>query len=65
MTKDRTKVGLLSHAVMSQPLCCPLQTAIRFFRRPLPASPTASLAGCLPTGQRYGLTMFRLKNTMG
>ena len=43
----------------------PLQAAVRFFRPPLPAPPTASLAGCLPNGQRYGLTMFRLKNTMG
>jgi hypothetical protein len=63
--KDQTEVGLLSHAVMLQPLCRPLQTAIRFLRPPLPASPTVSLAGHLPTGQQYGLTVFRAKNTMG
>jgi hypothetical protein len=32
-----------------EPLCCPLQAAVRFFRTPIPAPPTARLTACLPS----------------
>lgn len=32
-----------------EPLCRPLQAAVRFFRTPIPAPPTARLTACLPS----------------
>jgi len=43
-TVDQTEVCPLSRGVMSQPLCSRLQTAIRFFRPPIPAPPSMDLA---------------------
>jgi hypothetical protein len=47
-TVDQAEVGALSREGMSHPLSEPLQPGIRFFRHPIPAQPTASLAVRLP-----------------
>lgn len=49
----------------SESLSEPLQPGVRFFHHPIPASPTASLMGYLPTSmfccwRRIGLTTFPL-----
>ncbi|RQT50361.1 hypothetical protein DF050_19240 [Burkholderia cepacia] len=51
-TVDQTEVCPLSREVMSQPLSGPLQPDIRFFRPPIPAQSSASLAVRLPAKQR-------------
>lgn len=63
--KDQTEVGSLSRRIMFQSVSRRLQPDLRFLRHPIPASPTASLAGCLPDGQRYGLTTFLDRHTTG
>ena len=52
-------------ALPAQRLSRPLQLGIRFLHDPLPAPPTTFLTVCLPQGQRYGLTMFRICDTRG
>jgi hypothetical protein len=42
-----------------EPLCAPLQAAVRFFRNPIPAPPTAFLADCLPS---YRFTGMKARN---
>jgi hypothetical protein len=42
-----------------EPLCGPLQAAVRFFRNPMPAPPTAFLADCLPS---YWFTGMKARN---
>lgn len=63
--KDQTEVGSLSRRVMFQPVSRRLRPGLRFLRPPLPAPPTAPLAVCLPSGQRYGLTTFLDHHTTG
>ncbi len=62
-TVDQTQVCPLSREVMFQPLCEPLQPAIRFFRPPIPAQPTVFLTLHLPSqlllAALYGLTASR------
>jgi len=43
----------------TQSLSTRLQGGIRFFHRLVPTPPWASLAGCFPFRERYGLTTFR------
>ncbi len=48
MLNDPPEVCPLARGAKSEPLSGPLQTGLRFFRRPLPANPLASLAArCL------------------
>ena len=68
MKRDHAEVGALSGGVTFKPLSIPLQDSIRFFRAPLAALPTASLAIRLPTqfcGRNYGLTLFLPSDTSG
>jgi hypothetical protein len=52
-----------------EPLCNPLQAALRFFRVLIPTCPTASLASRLPwpqkrwRGRTIGLSVFRVEDT--
>jgi len=62
--KDQVEVGSLSRRMMLQPVSRRLQPGIRFLH-PIPAPLTAPLAGCLPKGQRYGLTTFLDHHTTG
>lgn len=57
---DRAEVCPLSRRTIFQSVSCPLQTGFRFFRIPLPALPIAPLTVGLPSGRRYGLTLFHL-----
>ncbi|MBA3997715.1 MAG: hypothetical protein C0466_11175 [Candidatus Accumulibacter sp.] len=63
--KDHPEVSSLS----SRGTCLvsgPLQAGLRFLRNLIPAPPTAFLAVHLPPrGQRYGLTVFHLSDTVG
>src|SRR4051812_4073675 len=52
-TVDQTEVCPLSRGVMFQPLSEPLQPGFRFFRPPIPAQSTASLAVRLPALPRW------------
>lgn len=63
--KDQVEVCSLSRRMMFQPVSQPLQLGFRFLHHPIPASPTAHLAACLPRGQRYGLTTFLDCHTTG
>jgi len=63
--KDQVEVGSLSRRMILQPVSRRLQPGIRFLHPPVPAPPTAPLAGCLPKGQRYGLTTFLDHHTTG
>jgi hypothetical protein len=60
--KDQPEVSPLSGGMKFQSLSDLLQADIRFFRHPLPASPTVFLAVNLPYRQEYGLTVFRISN---
>ena len=53
------------YCLAAQRLSRPLQSGIRLLHDPLPAPPTAFLTVCLPQGQRYGLTMFRICDMRG
>jgi len=63
--KDQVEVGSLSRRMILQPVSRRLQPGIRFLHPPVPAPPTTPLAGCLPKGQRYGLTTFLDRHTTG
>jgi len=52
--RDHKDVSPLSRGVMFQPLSNPLQTGIRFFLVPSPASPWAVFANCFPNGSNTG-----------
>lgn len=66
--RDQTEVGTLSGGVVP-PLSDPLQTGIRFFRPPLPAHLSPSLAGRFPSCrgslEMYGLTVLHRCDTNG
>src|SRR5882672_10530425 len=65
VTKDHPEVSSLSGRDMDL-VSDPLLVGLRLFRNLLPAPPTALLAVCLPfVGQRYGLTVFHLSDTVG
>src|SRR5437867_9781714 len=63
--KDLAEVCPLSRRMMLQSLSTPLQGSIRFFRVPLPASLSASLAGRFPFREGYGFPVFYASNRMG
>ena len=50
---------------VAQALSCSLQSSIRFFSDPLPATPWAYLAVRFPFRENYGLTKFRINNIIG
>jgi hypothetical protein len=60
--KDLAEVCPLSREMMLQSLSVPLQDGIRFFRVPLPASLSASLARSFPFWEKYGFSVFRASN---
>ncbi len=63
--KDHPEVSSLSGRGMC-PVSDPLQAGLRLLRNLIPAPPTAFLAVRLPlAGQRYGLTVFHLSDTVG
>jgi len=61
------KSARLRGRAMLQPLSVPLQNGVRFFRHPLPATPSASLAGApaqrRTAGRDDGFTIFRCNDT--
>jgi hypothetical protein len=63
--KDLAEVCPLSRGMMVQSLSVPLQDGIRFFRVPLPASLSASLARSFPFWEQYGFSVFRASNRCG
>ena len=66
--RDQAEVGSLSGGVKFKPLSTALHDGVRFFRAPLPAFPTASLAIRLPAlicGWTYGFTLFLPSDTGG
>ena len=68
MMRDQAEVGALSGGVTFKPLSTALHDGVRFFRAPLPAFPTASLAIRLPAlicGWTYGFTLFLPSDTGG
>ena len=64
-TYHQSDVGPLSCRVTFKPVSIPLQHGLRFFRYPIPARPTTSLAVRLPKGREYGVTTFHLFNKNG
>ena len=64
MLPSRLAHGL---SLKAQPLSCPLQASLRFFRHPLPTGPSASLAARFPSCLRetFGLTTFRASTCVG
>jgi hypothetical protein len=65
--KHQMDVGSLSRRVTFKPVSGPLQTGVRFFHPPLPASPWARLAARFPRLVRgkYGIDMFRSNTRIG
>ena len=50
-----------------EPLCTPLQSAVRFLSIPIPSTPFPPLAGSIPcekNKERIGLTKFRIANNV-
>src|SRR5262245_55133829 len=63
--KDPSDVGSLSCRVTLKPVSASLRDGIRFFRHPKPAPPSARLAARFPFRERYGVTTFRFRSSVG